>query len=85
MHLERIEEDNRSEEAGTKRDRPVARSVLSLPVQLYLHGVTCPINREALFSSRWSSDTVAPVASAISIRAGIVLRTSVVPRQPNSI
>ncbi|KYN42847.1 hypothetical protein ALC56_02649, partial [Trachymyrmex septentrionalis] len=30
----------------TKGDRPIARSVLSLPVELYLHGVTCPINRE---------------------------------------
>lgn len=41
----------RSGGEGSKRKqdqgyRPVARSVLSLPVELYLHGVTCPINRE---------------------------------------
>lgn len=30
----------------TKGERTVARSVFSLPVELYLHGVTCPINRE---------------------------------------
>lgn len=57
MRLEAIEENNQREKARerergrgkgrseTKED-PVARSVLSLPVELYLHGVTCPINRE---------------------------------------
>ncbi|EFN71236.1 hypothetical protein EAG_13343 [Camponotus floridanus] len=38
----------RSSKGGseTKEEGIVARSVLSLPVELYLHGVTCPINRE---------------------------------------
>lgn len=42
-----------------------------LPVQLYLHSVTCPINT-ALFSSRWSSDT-----EVCMYFAYIVLQTSI--------
>lgn len=34
------------EDAGKKGVRSVARTVLSLPVELYLYGVTSPINRE---------------------------------------